>query len=89
MKNIKGGKYKEQWDNYFDGKLAMWSYFGYKYHSYTITKHIVSKLPIPKTGKLIQLGTALGVVVEYLCLKYPIFVTSSKKTLSVLFFMSI
>ncbi len=66
----KSGKYKEQWDNYFEGGIEMWSYFGYQYHSYTITKHIVSNLPIPKSGKLIQLGTALGLVVEYLCLKY-------------------
>jgi len=64
------GKYKEQWQNYFEGGIEMWSYFGYQYHSYTITKHIVSKLSIPKHGKLIQLGTGLGVVVEYLCNKY-------------------
>ena len=67
---ITSGKYKEQWDNYFEGGIEMWSYFGYRYHSYTITKHIVSNLPIPKSGKLIQLGTGLGVVVEYLCNQY-------------------
>ena len=67
---MKNSKYKEQWNNYFEGGIEMWSYFGYQYHSYTITKHIISKLPIPQTGKLIQLGTGLGVVVEYLCLKY-------------------
>ena len=64
------GKYKKQWDNYFEGGIEMWSYFGYQYHSYTITKHIISKLPIPRDGKLIQLGSALGVVVEFLCNKY-------------------
>ena len=64
------GKYKEQWNNYFDGGVVMWSYFGYQYHSYKITKHIVTKLPVPESGKLIQLGSGLGVVVEFLCNNY-------------------
>ena len=60
-------KYKEQWDNYFEGGIAIWSEFGYQYHSYLITKHIVSQLPINKRGKIIQFGTGLGVTVELLC----------------------
>jgi len=70
MNNIKNGRYKEQWNNYFDGNIVMWSYFGYQYHSYKITKHIIAKLPIPETGKLIQLGSGLGIVVEFLCNNY-------------------
>jgi len=64
------GKYKKQWNNYFEGGIEMWSYFGYKYHSYLITKHIISKLPIPKKGKIIQLGTGLGITIEFLCHKF-------------------
>ena len=70
MKNIKRSRYKEQWDNYFEGGIEMWSYFGYQYHSYLITKHIISTLPIPKVGKLVQFGTGLGIVVEFLCNLY-------------------
>lgn len=70
MNDIKGARYKEQWNNYFEGNIAMWSYFGYQYHSYKITKHIVSKLPIPESGKLVQLGCGLGTVVEFLCNTY-------------------
>lgn len=64
------GKYKKVWDDYFDGGIAMWSYFGYNYHSYLIIKHILSKLDVPDSGKIIQLGTGLGVAVEMLCHLY-------------------
>ena len=67
---MKNSKYKEQWSNYFEGDIEIWSYFGYQYHSYLITKHIVPLLSIPKTGKLIQLGTGLGITVELLCNLY-------------------
>ncbi len=66
----KENRYKKVWNDYFDGGLTMWSYFGYKYHSYLITKHIVSNLPIPKKGKLVQLGTGLGTTIELLCHKF-------------------
>tara|TARA_B100000287_G_scaffold426109_1_gene473475 strand:- start:245 stop:796 length:552 start_codon:yes stop_codon:yes gene_type:complete len=64
------GKYKEQWINYFEGGIEMWSYFGYKYHSYIIVKNILPELNVPKKGKLIQMGTGLGVTVELLCHMY-------------------
>lgn len=70
MNDIRSARYKEQWNNYFEGDIEMWSYFGYQYHSYKITKHIVSKLPIPESGKLVQLGCGLGIVVEFLCNTY-------------------
>ncbi len=63
-------RYKKIWSDYFNGGIAMWSYYGYKYHSYLITKHIVCDLPIPKKGKLVQLGTGLGTTIELLCLKF-------------------
>lgn len=62
--------YKEQWNNYFEGGIAMWSYFGYEYHSYTIAKHVVCKLDMPTKGQLVQLGTGLGVTVELLANKF-------------------
>ena len=61
------GRYKKQWQNYFEGGIEMWSYFGYKYHSYTISKNILPKLAIPKEGKIIQMGTGLGITIELLC----------------------
>lgn len=64
------GNYKEQWKNYFEGGIEMWSYFGYKYHSYVIVKNILPLIDIPKEGKLIQLGSGLGVTVELLCHMY-------------------
>lgn len=64
------GKYKKIWNDYFEGGIAMWSYFGYNYHSYMIIKHILSKLDVPETGKIIQLGTGIGVAVEMLCHLY-------------------
>tara|TARA_R100000664_G_scaffold20070_1_gene29268 strand:- start:1848 stop:2420 length:573 start_codon:yes stop_codon:yes gene_type:complete len=63
-------KYKKAWDSYFEGGLAVWPYFGYQYHSYLIVKHILPLLNVPKEGKVIQMGTALGVAVEYLCFLY-------------------
>jgi len=63
-------KYKEAWNSYFEGGLATWPYFGYQYHSYLIIKHILPLLDVPKDGKVIQMGTALGVAVEYLCFLY-------------------
>lgn len=60
-------RYKEQWNNYFEGGIEMWSYFGYQYHSYLIAKHLISKLDIPKEGKIVQLGTGLGIAIESLC----------------------
>jgi hypothetical protein len=64
---MNSNKYRKIWNDYFEGGLSMWSHFGYKYHSYLLTKHIVSKLPIPKNGKLVQLGTGLGITTELLC----------------------
>ena len=60
-------RFKEQWNNYFEGKISIWSYFGYQYHSNLIVKHVVPKLNIPPEGKIIQLGTGLGIAVETLC----------------------
>lgn len=64
------GKYKKAWNDYFDGGISMWSYFGYNYHSYQIIKHILSKLAVPEKGKIIQVGTGIGVAVEMLCHLY-------------------
>ena len=61
------GRYKKQWNAYFEGGIAMWSYFGYQYHSYLIVKHILSTLPVPSFGKIVQMGTGLGITVELLC----------------------
>lgn len=61
------GKYKEQWNNYFEGGIEMWTYFGYQYHSYKIVKYLVSELDIPSRGHIVQIGTGLGITVEYLC----------------------
>lgn len=63
-------KYFKQWNDYFEGGIEMWSYYGYQYHVYLIVKHIISKLDIPKQGKIIQIGTALGTTVELLCFLY-------------------
>jgi hypothetical protein len=60
-------KYKEQWENYFNGEVTMWSYYGYSYHSYLITKYIVSRLDLPQEGKIVQIGTGLGITIELLC----------------------
>ena len=59
--------FKKQWQDYFEGGIAMWSHYGFKYHSNLITKHIVPLLDIPSKGKIIQLGTGLGIAVETLC----------------------
>ena len=64
------GNYKKVWDDYFEGGLSMWSYFGYRYHSYLIVKHILSQVPVPKTGKMIQLGCGIGITIELLCCLY-------------------
>lgn len=45
----------------------MWSHYGYKYHSSLITKHILPLLDIPAEGKIVQIGTGLGLAVETLC----------------------
>jgi hypothetical protein len=66
MKN----RYKAVWDDYFEGGLSIWSYFGYRYHSYLIVKHILSSLALPKTGKIIQMGCGIGITVELLCCLY-------------------
>ena len=63
-------KYKKVWEDYFEGKISIWSEFGYNYHSYLITKYILPKIHIPKEGKIIQLGTALGTTIEMLCFLY-------------------
>jgi len=60
-------KFKKVWNDYFEGGVAMWSYFGYNYHSYLITKYILPKINIPAVGNIIQLGTGLGTTVEMLC----------------------
>ena len=63
-------EYKKIWIDYFDGGNVIWSEHNFEYHSYTIIKHILSKLPISKKGKLLQLGTGLGLSVELLCNLY-------------------
>lgn len=45
----------------------MWSHYGYQYHSSLITKHILPLLDIPKQGKIVQIGSGLGIAVEALC----------------------
>tara|TARA_R110000824_G_scaffold319581_2_gene506615 strand:- start:4088 stop:4648 length:561 start_codon:yes stop_codon:yes gene_type:complete len=61
------GKYKKQWNDYFEGGLAMWSHYGFKYHSNLIAKHIIPRLNIPGNGPIVQVGTGLGIAVETLC----------------------
>tara|TARA_R110000824_G_scaffold252119_1_gene440861 strand:- start:3268 stop:3828 length:561 start_codon:yes stop_codon:yes gene_type:complete len=61
------GRYKKQWDDYFEGGLAMWSHYGYQYHSNLITKHVLPLLGIPPVGNVVQIGTGLGIAVEALC----------------------
>jgi hypothetical protein len=63
-------EYKKIWIDYFEGGNVIWSEHNFEYHSYTIIKHILSKLPISKKGKLLQLGTGLGLSVELLCNLY-------------------
>ena len=63
-------KYKKIWNDFYEGYREIWSEHDYEYHSYMIIKHILSELPVPKTGKLIQLGTSLGLSIELLCNKY-------------------
>ena len=60
-------RFNEAWNSYFEGGIAVWSYFGYQYHSYLIVKHILPLMDVPKEGKVVQIGTALGTTVEYLC----------------------
>lgn len=64
------GRFKEQWQNYFEGKIEMWSYFGFQYHSNLIAKHLLPILDVPKSGKIVQIGTGLGIAVETLCHLY-------------------
>ncbi|MAG26986.1 hypothetical protein CMI47_15720 [Candidatus Pacearchaeota archaeon] len=61
------GKYKKQWEDYFEGGIAMWSHYGYQYHSNLITKHILPLLDIPSEGHIVQIGTGLGIATETLC----------------------
>jgi hypothetical protein len=63
-------KYKKIWVDYFEGGNVIWSEHNYEYHSYMIINHILSKLPMSKSGKIIQLGTGLGLSVELLCNLY-------------------
>ena len=41
-------KYKKLWKDYFEGGVAMWSEYGYNYHSYLIAKNIISNLKFNK-----------------------------------------
>jgi hypothetical protein len=63
-------KYNKIWNEFYEGCRETWSEHDYEYHSYMIIKHILSELPVPKTGKLIQLGTSMGISIEFLCNKY-------------------
>ena len=67
---MRAGRFREQWNNYFEGNIAIWSYFGYKYHSNLIAKHILPLLDVPESGNIVQIGTALGITVETLCNLY-------------------
>lgn len=59
--------YNKQWNDWFNGGKCIWSEYGYTYHSYQITKHIIKHLDIPKKGDIVQLGTGLGISIEELC----------------------
>jgi hypothetical protein len=61
------GRFKKQWEDYFEGGISVWSQFGYEYHSNLIVKHILPIIGIPKTGKIVQVGTGLGIATETLC----------------------
>ena len=64
--------YNKIWKDWFEGGNSIWSEYGYNYHSYLITKHIIQNLNIPKEGHILQFGTGLGITIELLCSIYGV-----------------
>ena len=58
--------YNKIWKDWFEGGNSIWSEYGYNYHSYLITKHIIQNLNIPKEGHILQFVTGLGITIELL-----------------------